>query len=80
MNNSESSFDAFPFKISELIKDLEKIKDKHGDLQIAVRSIDDETGLVKHAEGIGIWIFLKKDASFLDRADESLGDSFLSLG
>jgi hypothetical protein len=80
MNDSEQTFDAFPFTISELIKDLETIKDKHGDLQIAVRSIDDRTGLVRHAEGIGIWVFSKKDASFLDRTDETLEDKFLSLG
>ena len=80
MYDSDETFDAFPFSISNLIYDLEKIKDKHGDLQIAVRSIDDETGLVVHSEGIGIWVFLKKEGSFSDRGNENLNDVFLSLG
>ncbi len=80
MNSHEETFDMQPFTISELIKGLERIKVEHGDLQIAARSIDDETGLVQHAESVGIWIFLKKDASFKDRNDESLEDKFLSIG
>ena len=80
MNFSDETFDMQPFTISELIKGLEKIKNEHGDLQIAARSINDTTGLVQHAESVGIWIFLKKDASFLDRNDETLEDKFLSIG
>ena len=80
MNSFDEIFDMQHFTISELIKGLEKIKDEHGDLQIAARSINDETGLVQHAESIGIWVFLKKDASFIDRNDESLEDKFLSIG
>jgi hypothetical protein len=80
MNSLEETFDMQPFTISELIEGLERIKDEHGDLQIAARSINDETGLVQHAESVGIWIILKKDASFIDRNDESLEDKFLSIG
>ncbi len=80
MNFSDETFNMQPFTISELIKGLEKIKDEYGDLQIAARSINDTTGLVQHAESVGIWIFLKKDASFLDQNDETLEDKFLSIG
>ena len=45
MEYFKEPFEMQPFKISELIKDLQTIKDEHGDLQIAVRTIDDETGL-----------------------------------
>jgi hypothetical protein len=48
MENFEEPFEMQPFTISALIKDLQTIKDEHGDLQIAVRTIDDETGLVQH--------------------------------
>ncbi|MDL1974054.1 MAG: hypothetical protein LWX55_04595 [Deltaproteobacteria bacterium] len=45
MEYFKEPFEMQPFKISELIKDLQTIKDEHGDLQIAVRTIADETGL-----------------------------------
>jgi len=76
----ENPFEMQPFTISELIRDLQIIKEEHGDLQIAARTIDDETGLVEHLESVGLWIMLKKDASFLDRNNESLEDKFLSIG
>ncbi len=75
-----STFDLMPFTISELIDGLEEIKKEQGDLQIAARSIDDETGLVQHAEGVGIWIFLKADATVQDQLDETLDEKFLSIG
>ena len=50
MEYFEGPFEMQPFTISELIKDLQTIKDEHGDLQIAVRTIDDETALVQRAE------------------------------
>ena len=80
MEYFEEPFEMQPFTISELIKDLQTIKDEHGDLQIASRTIDDETGLVRHAESVGLWIFLKKEASFLDKTNEALEDKFLSMG
>ncbi len=80
MEYFEEPFEMQPFTISELIKDLQTIKDEHGDLQIAVRTIDDETGLVQHAESVGLWVFLKKEASFLDTTNEELEDKFLSMG
>ncbi len=75
-----STFDLMPFTITELIEGLEEVKKKHGDLQIAARSIDDETGLVKHAEGVGIWVFLKSNATMRDQLDETLNEKFLSIG
>ena len=80
MNYFEETFDIQPVTISEFINGLEKIKDEHGDLQIAARSIDDKTGSVEHAESVGVWVFFKKDASLLDRTNESLEDKFLSIG
>ena len=80
MKYDEEPFEMQPFTISELIKDLETIKDEHGDLQIAARTIDDETGLVEHTVSVGLWVFLKRDGSFLDRKNKSLEDKFLSIG
>ncbi len=80
MEYFEEPFEMQPFTISELIKNLQTIKNEHGDLQIAVRSIDDETGLVLHTESVSLWVFLKKEASFLDQTDEDLEDEFLSMG
>jgi hypothetical protein len=80
MEYFEKPFEMQPFTISELIKDLQAIKKEHGDLQIAARTIDDETGLVQHDESVGLWVFLKKEGSFLDRRDEYLKDKFLSIG
>jgi hypothetical protein len=80
MEYFEEPFEMQPFTISELIKNLQTIKNEHGDLQIAVRSIDDETGLVLHTESVGLWVFLKKEASFLDQTNEDLEDEFLSMG
>ena len=54
MKYDEEPFEMQPFTISELIKDIETIKDEHGDLQIAARTIDDETGLVEHTESVGL--------------------------
>ena len=61
MEYYEKAFEMQPFTISELIKDLQTIKDEHGDLQVAVRTIDDETGLVQHDESVGLWVFIKKE-------------------
>ena len=69
-----------PFTISELIGGLQRIKAEHGDLQIAERTINDETGLVQHAESVGIWVLLKIETSYLDCANEDLEDKFLLLG
>ena len=80
MYDSEKTFDLQPFTISELIEGLQTIKDEHGGLQIAVRTIDDDTGLVRHAESVGIWVLLKKDMSFKDSTDKDLEDKFLSIG
>jgi hypothetical protein len=80
MEYYEEPFEMQPFSISELIKNLQTIKDEHGDLQIAARTIDDETGLVQHGVSVGLWVFLKKEGSFLDRREEDLDDKFLSIG
>ena len=80
MEYFETPFEMQPFTLTELIKNLQTIKDEHGDLQIAARTIDDETGLVEHAESVGLWVLLKKEGSFLDRSDEDLKDKFLSIG
>ncbi len=69
-----------PFTVSELINDLLKIKAEHGDLQIAVRTIDEDTGLVQHLESVGLWVFLKKNGSYIDRSYETLEKKFLSMG
>ena len=76
----EKPFEMQPFTVSELINDLLKIKAEHGDLQIAVRTIDEDTGLVQHLESVGLWVFLKKNGSYIDRSDETLEKKFLSMG
>ena len=80
MEYFEEPFEMQPFTISELIKDLQTIKDEHGELQVAVREIDDETRLVNHTPSVGLWVFKKKEASFLDATNEYLEDTFLSIG
>ena len=75
-----STFDFMPFTISEFIEGLEEVREEHGDIQIAARSIDDDTGLVQHDEGVGIWVFLKAEATLKDQLNTSLDKKFLSIG
>jgi hypothetical protein len=36
--------------------------------------------LVQHTQSVGLWVFLKKEASILDKTDFDLDDKFLSMG